>query len=449
MFKKIINFFAGDSKNNDKPPAKESGTMIDVYKANETLIDGYEWLATLDNHVCLSCAVLDGTVYKSLDDMPMSLHKGCRCLALPKMKSWRELGIDIDDLEEVARPWALREWGQLGKSNEARILKHGKFQGSFGEWWKTLPEKDQDDIVGYARARLLRQGEIAWAGMVSRETGKIYTLQELGFDIDESLGIDMPPREKPMPKPKSKPKTPSKTKQSTKTAIKEIITTRKSKVDNQCEELGIPIQRIEIPFNALSKKWICGRSKPKKVEHAVVLWLNKQEYKGTFYEILPIEMMMQASCLGYVAEKSQSLFNENYLARSFTDQIDLYKLDKSICHDLILNADDSEITNNLDIILGDSSIKQWHPFLKKDDIVFLLKSIDRSLYMKIVDHIFIDPQSNRNGFPDIFAFKDGELSLFEVKTNDSLLDTQIRTYHNFIKPHGMSMQVIKVSKGKG
>ena len=70
---------------------------------------------------CLRCAALDGTVYKLDEKKPqMPLHPRCRCIWLPETKTFRELGVDWDEIQETSRPYTIRlvsveEWETLEK----------------------------------------------------------------------------------------------------------------------------------------------------------------------------------------------------------------------------------------------------------------------------------------------------------------------------------------------
>jgi hypothetical protein len=49
-----------------------------IYKENESIFDGYQYLATLDTRTCLVCAADDGKIFKSLDEAPkLPAHHNC------------------------------------------------------------------------------------------------------------------------------------------------------------------------------------------------------------------------------------------------------------------------------------------------------------------------------------------------------------------------------------
>ena len=155
--------------------------QLATYWANREVIKGVKWTAILDNRVCMKCAALDGTVYKWEDKKPgLIAHPRCRCLWLPDVKSYRELGLDIDDLETAARPYVVREDGNVDTGGR-KILYACASKEDFGGWWKTLPYKEQIKSVGVERTKLLNDGKINWDDLIDKSAGRIFTLHELGF----------------------------------------------------------------------------------------------------------------------------------------------------------------------------------------------------------------------------------------------------------------------------
>ncbi|MBQ6668893.1 MAG: minor capsid protein, partial [Deltaproteobacteria bacterium] len=162
--------------------AANIGAQAAVYKQNEDVIKGYKWLATLDNRTCQNCAVGDGHVYGVHDKRPsLPLHPGCRCLWLPVTKSFRELGLDIDEFREAERPWTIRKDGAIGYGGK-EIEQVGRIEGRFKDWYFSLPPVDRARTsIGVTRRMLLESGAIKWDDMMDFETGRIKTLAELGF----------------------------------------------------------------------------------------------------------------------------------------------------------------------------------------------------------------------------------------------------------------------------
>lgn len=159
------------------------GAQEAVFKENEDVIKGYTRRETLDNRTCRLCALNDGKFYKKGEQRPnLPAHGGCRGLWIPKTVSYKELGIPLDDLNEVLRSWSIREDGAIGTGGK-KIIASGKITGSFENWFQSLSDKDKGKTsIGAVRTRLLKSGAVKWDDLTDKATGRLYLLEELGFD---------------------------------------------------------------------------------------------------------------------------------------------------------------------------------------------------------------------------------------------------------------------------
>jgi len=114
-----------------------------TYLENQDVIKGATWNATLDGTTCAECGELDGKEF-DLETGPFPpLHLNCRCVRTPILKSWKELGLKADELPEGTRA-----------SMDGQVPASLKYS----EWIKMAPNKLQDEILGPARAEMLRGG---------------------------------------------------------------------------------------------------------------------------------------------------------------------------------------------------------------------------------------------------------------------------------------------------
>jgi SPP1 gp7 family putative phage head morphogenesis protein len=148
----------------------------EAFKKNESLIKGYQWLATLDDRTCMVCAVLDGKSW-DLEGHPIGphefeystppLHWSCRCVLTCILKSMRELGFDMDEMPESVRAsmdgqvpesWTFEEWvSRKGEAEQTKILS------------KT---------IGKGRYKLWKAGKITFNDLITQK-GRPMTLEEL------------------------------------------------------------------------------------------------------------------------------------------------------------------------------------------------------------------------------------------------------------------------------
>lgn len=133
------------------------------YDENQDLMKGYRYTATLDGRTTALCASRDGKIYR-LDQAKPALpaHFNCRSTYTVVLKSWRELGFNIDDVPPSTRA-----------SMDGQVPETLTYQ----EWLKRKPATFQDEVLGKAKGKLFREG-LPLDRFVN-ERGKVYTLKEL------------------------------------------------------------------------------------------------------------------------------------------------------------------------------------------------------------------------------------------------------------------------------
>ena len=144
-----------------------------VYDENSDIGKGYTWVATLDSRTSLICAARDGLEY----DMnfkpvghslpwgagPGMIHWACRSRRSMIIKSWRDLGVDIDEFDPETR-------ASLDGQVPAKV--------TFEEWLQRQSAERQDEVLGVGKAQLFRSGKLHLRDMLSAK-GRELTLDEL------------------------------------------------------------------------------------------------------------------------------------------------------------------------------------------------------------------------------------------------------------------------------
>jgi len=144
------------------------------------------WTATLENSykgsgrgTCLTCAGRDGRAYPLEGPKPdMPAHPRCRCCWRPKTKTWKDLGIDLPELEEATRPFTLRPDVNIDAGGKRTIIEVGQMQGDYGTFFDKQSKTFQLNAVGPGRYDLLKSGKIEWDDLLNRD-GNVRTLREL------------------------------------------------------------------------------------------------------------------------------------------------------------------------------------------------------------------------------------------------------------------------------
>lgn len=111
--------------------------------AQADVLTGWIWLCHLSPRTCPSCLAKHGTFHE-LDEPGPEDHPQGRCVRMPKVKAWADLGFDVEEPDDVVP--------------DAQA------------WFDALPVADQVAILGRARLDLLRSGAIEWADLSTRRT---------------------------------------------------------------------------------------------------------------------------------------------------------------------------------------------------------------------------------------------------------------------------------------
>lgn len=135
----------------------------ETWKANSNVVKAWQFLATLDSRTTPQCGSKDGKVYPIGEGPIPPLHIRCRSISVAVTKSFRELGLDIDE---------------LSKSDRASM--DGAIAGAprYADWLKTKDAAFQNDVLGNARGELFRSGKLTLDQLV-RNDGSLMTLDQL------------------------------------------------------------------------------------------------------------------------------------------------------------------------------------------------------------------------------------------------------------------------------
>lgn len=120
---------------------------IALWKANSDILEGYEWVSTLDSRTSTQCRALDGQVFE-FDKGPLPpLHIRCRSTTKASLK------------DKSLEQGATRSSGEKVGSVDNRGYVDAN--ETYYQWLKRQPESYQDLAIGPTRGKLLRDGGLS------------------------------------------------------------------------------------------------------------------------------------------------------------------------------------------------------------------------------------------------------------------------------------------------
>lgn len=146
-----------------------------MYEKNDDLISALKWSATLDTKTSIYCLTRDGHHYSNDKEHkpkdggppwlqgPGALHWNCRSTSVPVLKSWRDIGVDEDDVPQSTRA-----------SMDGQVPAEQTFE----QWLKKQSVARQDDVLGQGKAQLWRAGKIGFRDLLD-QNGRPLTTEQL------------------------------------------------------------------------------------------------------------------------------------------------------------------------------------------------------------------------------------------------------------------------------
>jgi SPP1 gp7 family putative phage head morphogenesis protein len=139
----------------------------ETWKANADIVEGYRWVSTLDSRTSDTCQSLDGQVFEVGEGPMPPIHPNCRSTVVPVMKTWRALGINIDEMPD---------------SERASVNGPVSASLTYFEWLKTQPASFVEEALGTVRAELFLRGGVSADEFARLQLGKNFqplTLDEM------------------------------------------------------------------------------------------------------------------------------------------------------------------------------------------------------------------------------------------------------------------------------
>lgn len=143
--------------------------------ANQDIIKAVRWVSTLDLRTTKEfCIPRDGKLYEPVTHKPIGhkmpwlggpgkIHFCCRSSEAPVTKSWKELGIPLEEMTPAERA---SQDGQVPATT------------TYAEWIKRQSAGRQDRVLGVERARMMRDGRLKFDDFY-KPNGRLLTLDEL------------------------------------------------------------------------------------------------------------------------------------------------------------------------------------------------------------------------------------------------------------------------------
>lgn len=226
--------------------------------------------------------------------------------------------------------------------------------------------------------------------------------------------------------------------------IRETVT-----IEMQCNQLGWGIQTI-VAFREAKRKWSNGINLSGVTpEEIVVQYLAKDNSIVNWCEGTSVMLFLKACALDFF-EKNHWL--EECSTREDAVRDGIYGQLKFVVHrieDVVIHATSiskDRLICNINEICNDEVVQHIHPNLSRELMMALIDTISLNQRANLLRALSKDPEFS-NGWPDLTVVNNNTLSFVEVKTIDTLRDSQMNFALNIAKPNNLNCSVVKVISG--
>lgn len=95
-------------------------------KPHTDVLAGWIWVAQLGSRTCPACWAMNGQEFPLSEPGPYG-HQNCRCVRVPKTKSWRDLGFNVEEPASTLRN-AEQAFNELPRAAQVQILGRARFE---------------------------------------------------------------------------------------------------------------------------------------------------------------------------------------------------------------------------------------------------------------------------------------------------------------------------------
>lgn len=162
----------------------------ETYKANSDVLDGIQFVATLDARTCPTCRPYDGKQYDmNLNPVGHNLpwpgtpmHFNCRCTTVPITKSWAALAGPKSPLT----PDQQQTLYNIPVGERSSINGPVAGDTTYQDWLITQPVEEQQSILGQGKWKLWSENKLDVADLLDN-TGRELTLKELQAKLGDII----------------------------------------------------------------------------------------------------------------------------------------------------------------------------------------------------------------------------------------------------------------------
>lgn len=211
---------------------------------------------------------------------------------------------------------------------------------------------------------------------------------------------------------------------------------------DQCELLGLPLQKLTIAKSELG--WLVGGVPFSKPEPAAFAHLRTFGCLGLQSEGAGPLTLLKCAALDVLTELNTFGSRDDACSRYFEAQCVIHSAHRERIVDRIRNASAELVCKAFREVRAQPQFRALYPEMDEAGMEAIWTALGAERWAMVAEAFFADPYGFRAGWPDLAVVDDGKVRLIEVKTTDKLHASQVRTFRDFLIPLGFCVEVLQL-----
>lgn len=216
----------------------------------------------------------------------------------------------------------------------------------------------------------------------------------------------------------------------------------KLSLDDQCERLGIPLQKLPLTKNKAG--WVVGDVQFGRPETAAFAHLTSVGCVGLAAEGAGPLTLLKCAALGVLIELNTFGSRADACSRYFEAQCVIHAAQKKRIVDQIRLATAETVCDAFREVRALPNFRALYPEMDEVGIRALWTVFGAERWALVAEAFFVDPYGFRAGWPDLAVVDGDRLRMIEVKTSDKLHASQVHTFSELLKPLGFRIEVLQL-----
>ena len=217
----------------------------------------------------------------------------------------------------------------------------------------------------------------------------------------------------------------------------------RSSLEVQCEQIGWPLDVVRLNYYGHGR-WNGGQQDDCSPEEVAIGQISAEGYQCSWCEGGAINLLMKAASLDVLT--SRNVFGDRKDAvRGYLEaQLTLLGAHRGEILSCIESIVSSRLQDNIEEICADELIQSFYPKVRRDFLLALACAVEPDFIAEVASVFMIKPYEYRSGWPDLTVISDTGISFVEVKTTDLLHRSQLRFAQEVAKPLALECRVIQL-----